>query len=93
MYEYLREEGEEKGHADDGVEEYYDNDDQDKHYKGSDWEAYEEGVKMMIVDVMKLNWLGCLKSDFVSEFHHRLHWTYAHVRSRSHTSARASPEN
>jgi hypothetical protein len=31
---YLREEeGEEKGHADDGVEEYYDNDndDQDKH--------------------------------------------------------------
>jgi hypothetical protein len=34
---YLRvEEGEEKGHADDGVEEYYDNDDQDKHYKGSD---------------------------------------------------------
>ena len=80
-------EGDDKGHADDGVEVYYDNDEQDKHYRGSDWEADEAGVEMVMVDVMKLYWLGCLKYGFVPEFHHRIHWT------RTRTRERASPEN
>jgi hypothetical protein len=74
------EEGQEEGHADDGVEGYYDKVDQDKHYKGSDWEVDEAGVEMVKVNVMKRLWLGCLKSDFAPEFNHRLHWTYAHAR-------------
>ena len=31
-----------------------DDHDQDKHYKGSEWAANEAGLKMVMVDVMKL---------------------------------------
>jgi len=60
-------------------------DDQDKHYKGSEWAPNEAGLKMVMVDVMKLYWLDSLKSEFVPEFQHRLHWTHEHARMHTHT--------
>jgi len=53
--------------------------------KGVNEQQIEAGLKMVMVDVMKLYWLDCLKSEFVLEFHHRLHWTHTHTYT--------SPEN